>query len=129
LTMNYMDYTNDACMYMFTQGQANVMQAWYNVIDSQLLNNVLRSDKFLTNNFSFYPNPNKGSFTLNFKELPSDLSVEVFDVTGKEIYSRDFQELNVLSQEVSFQSVPTRGVYFMNVKANGEMITKKIVID
>ena len=28
LTMNYMDYVNDACMYMFTLGQANVMNAY-----------------------------------------------------------------------------------------------------
>ncbi|MEH6537023.1 MAG: T9SS type A sorting domain-containing protein [Psychroserpens sp.] len=36
LTMNYMDYVNDACMYMFSAGQATVMDAWVASIASQI---------------------------------------------------------------------------------------------
>jgi hypothetical protein len=36
--MNYMDYTNDACMYMFTQGQVGRMQAALNGPRASLLN-------------------------------------------------------------------------------------------
>ncbi len=40
LTMNYMDYVNDACMYMFTQGQVTVMEAWLATLAAQFKPNV-----------------------------------------------------------------------------------------
>ena len=40
LIMNYMDYVNDACMYMFSQGQMNVAEAWVNILETSFKPNV-----------------------------------------------------------------------------------------
>ena len=40
LTMNYMDYVNDACMYMFTHGQVEVVDAYIASIQADFRTNV-----------------------------------------------------------------------------------------
>ena len=47
LTMNYMDYTNDACMYMFSQDQIDAVQAYWIVTEPDLLTDVLTADYVL----------------------------------------------------------------------------------
>ena len=41
LSMNYMDYTNDACMYMFSQGQIDVTEAYVSFVQNQFNTNTI----------------------------------------------------------------------------------------
>jgi hypothetical protein len=71
LTMDYMDYVNDACMYMFTTGQTNVVDAYINVLQAQFKPNVTECafgpDFLMTaSNSPQTACPSAGSVTYNF---------------------------------------------------------------
>ena len=84
MTMNFMDYTDDQCMAMFTQCQAQRMRNCLLNNRSGLINNYTCTtsvEESYLSSISFYPNP--ASNFLYIKE--SHVFVEIFDVTGRKI--------------------------------------------
>jgi hypothetical protein len=71
-----------------------------------------------------YPNPTKGSFTIQLQHISNNSQIEIIDVTGKEIYKQK-TEKSIFT--IDHNLIP--GVYFIRIKEN-QLYTasQKIVI-
>ena len=107
MTMNYMDYVNDACMYMFTECQANTMVNSLVNLRSDLLASTdcsVSINDFSSVNVLIYPNPVQDQIYLEMNYL----FISVFDIYGRNILSQDVRNLETL--DVSYLA---SGTYFL----------------
>lgn len=126
--MNYMDYTDDACMFMFSQGQANKMRSVLEDSRSAILdcaNSVAIQDEQKMMNWMIYPNPVQETLFIQLPEgNTAGWELTVFDITGR----LKLQEvISNQTSEILMQSM-IDGTYILRL-TNGEMvITEKIII-
>ena len=89
-------------------------------IDEHTLNNT---------DFSIYPNPTNGAFTISISNTNSNkLSISVIDILGKEVFSfADNNCTQVYNKQINLENV-TAGIYFIRLCIGTDVKTKKLII-
>lgn len=76
------------------------------------------------NRFAIYPNPSDGIFTISMEESDSPYTIEITDMTGRTVYTRNGDE-----QEVEIDlSGKAKGVYTVKVLTNKNVHCTQIMI-
>jgi len=131
---NYMDYSNDSCMNMFTLGQKARMHSFlygdarrYALFSSPGGCNPLAvKDHSFDKYFSVYPNPASGLLNVNyFGALDPGMQVTLLDQLGRSVRSWN-TTTNLYSIDVSGMRA---GVYFLRFQGEGGVAVKRVVIE
>lgn len=128
LTMNYMDYVDDACMFMFTKGQSERALAYLNSIKKEYKTDVLPSGQdVVTASIVVYPNPNEGSFKISFPDKEAKFSVRVVDNIGRLVHEQKIEKRTGVEEEINL-NVDTLGFFVVSINSDAGSKTQKIIV-
>ena len=97
------------------------------IIMTGITSGTLNSENFTSESISFWPNPVKNNLNITTKDFGfnDDISVSIYDMTGREILSlSDFNNPNALNIDVSTLS---NGVYIVNLTDGQHSIQSRII--
>lgn len=87
------------------------------------------SSNELADSFAIYPNPNQGEFTVSLRsENPSPIDINVFDITGRRIFTQSYEYQHDFSQNLRLNQAQA-GVYFVKVSNGTNNVTKKVIVE
>lgn len=130
---NYMDYSSDSCMNMFSEGQKARAWSFFNTDRISLFSSngcslaVSTTQALPSNLFDLYPNPTNGNVNLHWNGTAgADLEVEVFNAVGQVILHREMQLGNRRAQIELDDMAP--GTYFVRVKSSEGVSNKRLMV-
>ena len=111
---------------------SNIATAKFNTFTIQLCYSqpvpVLSTESFEFEDFSLYPNPNKGDFTVKFtSSTGNDIKIFAHDLRGRLVYENSFINTGAINQNVSLNNVES-GIYLVSIIDGGKKTVKRVVI-
>jgi len=76
---------------------------------------------------SIIPTVTDGTVYIKADKTLTDVAVNVFDITGRNIYQRNFENINPSEQSVNLLGYQS-GVYFIKISHQNRQVTKKIIL-
>ncbi|MCA6365389.1 MAG: T9SS type A sorting domain-containing protein [Bacteroidetes bacterium] len=130
--MNYMDYSDDACMYMFTQGQKARMWATINSVRAGLLTSTVcqitgTSQQDLQPMPALFPNPAQQTAAIEIPQGYGDvLSIDMYTASGQLVWQQNQPALNEQRIMLDLSTFET-GVYFIRLRTAGGNTVLKLI--
>jgi hypothetical protein len=133
--MNYMDFTNDACMNLFTTGQKNRMQALFAAggpRNSLLFSKGLYQPwvegspvELPSEVFKFYPNPTNGDLVLNFDYSGGWIgkTISIVNIEGAVVMKFN---VSAETQKINLSQLKA-GMYFIQAENAGKKLRGKFI--
>ncbi len=135
--MNYMDYTDDGAMNMFTEDQADKMRTILETTRESILespgcvqggvdvNDVLKAQLI---QLSVYPNPSSDLFIFEMENFEgSDIILEIYNFTGELVDRMQMANSGVVKAEFNAQQLPA-GEYLVKATDGEFILTQQITV-
>ncbi len=121
---NGTELNNSAAIYFDFNAPIITNTSMHTVDD--MVNVITSIESFSTSShdFSLYPNPNDGVFTIDLGDTYQNIQIETFNVMGQQVNSQKYQNL----QSTTYSIEQPSGVYFIRItSAEGEYAVFRVV--
>jgi subtilisin-like proprotein convertase family protein len=110
-------------------GNVGVFNSWSIELCSIQTIITLDNEVFELDDFTLFPNPNKGEFNLQFNSNSGkSITINVYDISGKLVYAKAYDSTARFNEKISLNNASS-GLYIIKVSDTDKTITKKLVID
>lgn len=77
--------------------------------------------------FSLFPNPNNGEFTVKFNTLNSEnISIDIHDIRGRQVFNKKYSNSGIFNENLNVNNLQS-GMYLVTVTNGSSKITKRII--
>lgn len=84
-------------------------------------------DDNLNDLVTLYPNPSKGNFTLEMKNLRVE-NIQIYNAIGQVIYQKNIPNTFISNFDIDLKN-PSNGIYFIKIQTQKGVITQKLIVE